>query len=286
MAQIRVIKKRIKSATNIAQITKAMQMVAASRMRRAQDQAIKAKPYQAKIIDAVRELAGKVDITAHPLLQIGNPDGATLVIVVATNKGMCGGLNNNLFRKIVATFPTDKKMQLVSLGKKAQSFGTKSGYQLTADFSSENYLDAVPAITDLFVKGFLNGEYGKVYIAFNRFVSALRQEPTVVQILPLKLQDDALTTNTDTNPDTFAEFLIEPSIASVLNALLPHYIEIQVRNAMLESYASEHSARMIAMKNATDNAHSLIDDLTLSYNRLRQEKITYEIADIVTAQLS
>ena len=205
--------------------------------------------------------------------------------MLSTNKGLCGGLNNNLFRKVIQWFDDTSNVQFISLGKKSEGFVARSGYQLSADFSSDNFLDAVSAITELFVSGFLKGELKSVFVAFNRFISSFKQEPVMVQILPLALTDPAIAANTDTNHARFAEFLIEPSMHEVLDALLPHYVEIQVRNAILEASASEHSARMMAMKNATDNANFLIDDLTVAYNRLRQEKITYEIADIVTAQM-
>lgn len=285
MAKIRIIKKRIKSATNIAQITKAMQMVAASRMRKAQEQAVRDKPYQNKIVEAVRELASRVDPSLHPLLRTGNLEGKELVILISTNKGLCGGLNNNLFRFLLKRFEDKKNLLLVTLGKKGEGFVIKSGFGLVFDFSNNNYLDSVSALANLFVKGFLDGIYKGVTVVFNRFISALKQEPTSIQILPIRLEEKLELIEEKANI-SFSEFLIEPSVDAVLSALLPHYLEIQVRNAILEAFASEHSARMIAMKNATDNAKSLISDLTVTFNRLRQEKITYEIADMVTAQMS
>ena len=145
-------------------------------------------------------------------------------------------------------------------------------------------INAVPAVTQLFTEGFLSGLYKDVYLAYNRFVNSLTQEPALVQVLPLAIPSTF--EKEEITEKAWNEFIIEPSAKLVLEKLLPHYIETQIRSAILEAEASEHSARMVAMKNATDNAKDRIDDLTLGYNRLRQEKITTEIADIVTARES
>lgn len=288
MAGERKLKGRIKSARNISQITKAMQMVAASRMRKAQDQAVSGKPYQEKIYETVAELAEGIDPSLHSLLQTGNPRGKVLNIIISSNKGLCGGLNTNLFRAVNHWFPkTSDTIDYITMGRKAEYFILRSRRNLTANFTNDNYLDNVAPVTALFTEGFLKGEYKEVNIIFSEFVNSLKQEPAKRTILPISsLKVEADQEKAEEEKDKLkAEFTIEPSSFAVLNSLLPHYLEIQVRNAILEAYASEHSARMIAMKNATDNASSLISDLTLEYNQLRQQKITYEIADIVTARL-
>lgn len=283
MANIKLIKRRIKSAQNISQITKAMEMVAASKMKKAQNTALIGKPYADKINSAVRILAAKLENNKHPLLKSGNQKGAKLFIVISTNKGLCGGLNTNLFRYLTAILNTGDKMEFISLGKKGSNFLARSNFNLIADFS-ENLpvISNVPALTGLLVEGFISGRYSQVILVYNNFISALKQEPIDNKILPIENLEKAQSEETA----LFNEFLLEPNAKIVLESLLPHYLENQIRTAIFEAEASEHSARMIAMKNATDAALDLIDDLTLVYNKARQEKITYEIADIVTARLA
>lgn len=290
MSSIRIIKRRVKSAKNISQITRAMQMVAASKMRKAQEAALLGRPYQEKIFKAVSELVRKIDLIKHPLLrgekEEENAEKKSLVVLISTNKGLCGGLNSNLFRCFENWFSDKHLLDFITLGKKGESFVIGSGRRLLADFSSSFFLENVPAVVSLLSQGFIKGEYQGVYLVFNSFKSFLKQEPVKRRILPLgirQFKEEKLETE-EFYP--WQEYLIEPKPLAVFNSLLPHYLEIQVRNAVLEAEASEHSARMLAMKNATDNARSLISDLTLEYNQLRQEAITYEIADMVTARLA
>lgn len=289
MATIRSIKKRIKSAKNISQITKAMQMVSASKMRKAQDAAVSAKPYQEKIFEAVETLSAGVNRDMHDLLAEGNEKGKTLVVLISTNKGLCGGLNTTLFRQVTKWFDRTNDIDYVSLGKKSQHYCVRSKQNLIAHFANDDFLEVAQPVTELFTQNFINGTYKEVYIVYNQFINSLSQKPARTRVLPIEIAHEKKeidTTGEGTLDDGLLEFLIEPSPARVLDALLPHYVEVQVRAAILEAAASEHSARMIAMKNATDNAKSLIGDLTLAYNRLRQERITYEISDMVTARLS
>lgn len=287
MASIRLIKRRIKSAQNISQITRAMEMVAASKMKKAQELAVLGKPYAERIYQATKELAQRTEKKLHPLLSDGNPDGKILVIVVSTNKGLCGGLNTNLFRMIHTWYGKEKKIEYVTVGKKGESFVVKSGRLLVADFSSKvPFITNVPAIAKFFVDGFIQGAFKEIHIIFNSYLNALKQIPVRKIILPLTMFE-----NTQSKPDDrqvlkFSEFVIEPSPDDILDNLLPHYLENQIRAAILESEASEHSARMLAMKNATDAAQDFMEELTLVFNKARQEKITYEIADMVTARMS
>lgn len=281
MANIRLIKNRIKSAKNISQITKAMEMVAASKMRKAQQQAIAGKLYAQKIRDMVFALASRTDIANHPLLRSGLTDTKKrLVILISTNKGLCGGLNITLFRTMLKEYPTLASLEFVSLGKKGTNFITQMHGTLKADFSDKiPFIDSVPALSQLLTEAFLSGSVAGVDIMYNEFVSALQQIPRKKSLLPLTLSG---LPGVETGP----EFLIEPSIDEVFEALLPHYLENQVRDAIFQADASEHSARMVAMRNATDNALSFMEELTLVYNKVRQEKITYEISDMVTARLA
>ena len=283
MANIKIIRRRIKSAQNISQITRAMQMVAASKMKKAQDKALAGKPYADKIYTAVKELVARMDRRVHHLLNVGNPNGVKLYIIISTNKGLLGGLNTNLFRHISKWLKDEEKTEFVTIGKKGESFIVKWGRKLTADFSQNlPFSHSVPAVTRLIVDGFMSGRYSEVHLMYSNFLTALKQEPCRKMLLPITSFDEPETEKTA----TFGEFLIEPGITVVLNSLLPHYLENQIRSAIHEAEASEHSARMIAMKNATDAALDLMDDLTLQYNKARQEKITYEIADMVTARMA
>lgn len=283
MASIKIIRRRIKSAQNIAQITKAMEMVAASKMKKAQEAAEQGKAYADKIYEATKELAKRSDKKIHPLLEEGNIKGKSLVIIISTNKGLAGGLNTNLFRATDTWFEKDANTDYISIGKKGQSFVVRSQKKLTADFSEKTpFINNVPAVTQLLVSGFIEGTYKEVYVVFNTFINALKQVPARRKILPLSQFEE----KENKEEENFATFEIEPNTEDVLSDLIPHYLENQIRSALFESEASEHSARMIAMKNATDAALDLMEDLTLAYNRIRQEKITYEIADTVTARMA
>lgn len=287
MANTRLIKRRIKSAKNIAQITRAMQMTAAAKMKKAQNLAISGRPYAEKIAEVVRELVKKIEQDQHRLLK-ANATGKTLIILISTNKGLCGGLNTNLFRSLTKTFTEDQlaNSSFVTLGKKGEMFLVRSHRELVADFSTQlPFTTHIPALTTLAVEGFVKGEYKEVYLFFNNFISALRQEPLLRRILPITDLPQELTEEQKTQ-DKGLDFVIEPTLSEILDPLLFHYLENQVRDSVLEADASEHSARMISMKNATDNAKELINILTLEYNKARQEKITYEISDMVTARLA
>ncbi len=286
MANERLIKRRIRSAKNIAQITKAMQMVAASKMRRAQVQAISGRPYAEKIAEMVQKFTRTIEEEKHPLLKRMGI-GKRLIILISTNKGLCGGLNANLFRSLSGWYDRSdiENCLFVTLGKKGENFLVRSGRKLLADFSERlPFSDAIPALTTFITEGFLKNEFNQIDMTYNNFISALRQEPTKKQILPI-VGSIRISGEKDTREESL-DFLVEPSVDAILDMLLFHYLENQIRDAVLEAEASEHSARMIAMKNATDNARELIDILTLEYNKARQAKITFEIADMITARLA
>jgi F-type H+-transporting ATPase subunit gamma len=284
MASIRILRRRIKSAKNIAQITKAMELVAASKMKKAQAAALSGKLYAQKIYEMVIRSSGSVDMSIHPYLTKPNVlTGKRLVILISTNKGLCGGLNSNLFRFYIRTFPTLSAIDTITIGKKGAETVVRLGGKLLADFSTPPFIGSVPALTELFTKEYLRGAYDGVDIVSNEFKSALQQHPRIKTLLPLTIS------SIDTEGAQAAktqESLIEPSKKELFDSLLPHYIENQLRDAILQAEASEHSARMVAMRNATDNALSLIDELTLVYNKERQANITFEIADLVTARLA
>ena len=283
MASTRLIKRRIKSAGNIAQITRAMEMVAASKMKKAQNLAITGKPYAQKIYQAVFELAKRVDVSAHPLLKKNIESNKSLIVMISTNKGLCGGLNTNMFRAVHKWFGENKNVDFISIGKKGEGYIIRTHHNLIASFGqSGQFVESIPAVIELVVKEYLEEKYREVDLVFNDFITALRQEPTRKKILPLGIEFE----ENKNEEEYFAEFLIEPRHDLLLDSLIPHYLESQLRAAVLESQASEYSAQMIAMKNATDNAIDLTNELTLEYNKARQEKITYEISDMVTASLA
>lgn len=282
MANIRLIKNRIRTAKSISQITKAMELVAASKMRKAQAAAVAGKLYAAKIREMVGSLSSRTDVTNHPLLSESHETNKRLVILISTNKGLCGGLNTTLFRFMLHEYKNINDCIFVSLGKKGTHVISQMHAELKADFSERiPFVDSVPALTDLLTREYLSGTVSGVDLVYNEFFSALKQIPVKKSILPLALED---LEQKDSMPA--GEFLIEPSVSEVFNVLLPHYLENQVRDAVLQAEASEQSARMVAMRNATDNALSFMDELTLLYNKARQEKITYEISDMVTARLA
>ncbi len=292
MANERLIKGRIKSAKNISQITRAMQMVAASKMKRAQSAALSGRPYAQKIAEMVSQLVARIDSSKHPLLK-KSQTGKTLIILISTNKGLLGGLNTNLFRSLHIWF-SDIQLRdtvFVTLGKKGESFLIRTQKTLAADFSTTMpFIHTIPALTTLISEGYVKGEFKDVYLVYSNFISALKQEPTRKKILPIDEfsfnKKEAAFADGSGEPKEALDFLVEPSVEEILDTLLFHYLENQVRDAVLEAEASEHSARMIAMKNATDNALEFVDLLTLEYNKARQEKITSSIADIVTARMA
>lgn len=293
VATLREIKRRVRSVKNISQITSAMQMVAASKMRAAQLQAQSFRPYAEKIAQVVRRLAQGVDTKLHALLRKGDSQGKKLLILISTDKGLCGGLNSSLFRQIHTWYPDTSKLECITVGKKGRGFIRNVRGNLVADFSGLRPFRVVSAVAELAIKGFLSGNFSEVELVYSRFISSFRQEPTRWKILPLSTLDEARysTVSDQAETDTIhpkeqsVEFLIEPSAREVLDWLLPEYIENQILAAAYSAEASEFSARMIAMKSATDNAKVLVSDLTLEYNQLRQMEITMAIQDMVTARM-
>ncbi|MBS0657550.1 MAG: ATP synthase F1 subunit gamma [Verrucomicrobia bacterium] len=293
MANTREIRRRIKSIKNTAQITKAMQMVAASKMRRAQAAALAGKSYAALMNDVLVSVQERVDVDAHPLLQ-KRPVKKELVILISTEKGLCGALNTNLFRELnrfegqPATF--------VCSGRKGVQFVTRTGKDLLADFHLKDNpsFAETKTISKFALDKFVNGEVDKVSVAFSDFVNTLTQKPTVKTLLPISREDlkKGFQTADQSQSDVVAGttksmggYLFEPGPDAVLDAVLPQYLHFQVYQMVLDARASEHSARMVAMKSATDNAKSLVKDLTLEYNKVRQAGITTELLEITTAQM-
>jgi F-type H+-transporting ATPase subunit gamma len=290
MPSTRDIRRRIKSVKNTAQITKAMQMVAASKMRRAQQAALAGRPYATLMNKVLAQVTANAGDFQHPLLAI-RTGGKRAVIVVSSDKGLAGALNSNLTRE-VAKLDKDKSV-FIAAGKKGAQFISRTKRNMAAEFT---YKDApqfseARAISKFAQDLFLKGEVDSVDILFTNFISTLNQKPEIRPLLPVgeirgvsagldgEHHGEALATDT-------TEYLFEPGPDAVLGALLPHYLNFQVYQILLEAKASEQSARMVAMKNATDNAKQLIKDLTLEYNKLRQANITKELLEITSAAMA
>ncbi len=287
-ANTRDIRRRIKSVKNTSQITKAMQMVAASKMRKAQMRALSGRPYAeelAKILAALGKAGGSDEL--HPLLQERKEVKRELVIVISTDKGLCGALNTNLLRELNRFDAA--KTTFVAVGRKGAQYLGRLKRDLAAEFELKEaftFLECKQA-SKFAIEKFLSGEVDKVTVAYTDFKSTLRQEPTLKVILPVQNFDiDNLHGQKTEVAASSTEYLFEPSAGGVLEHLVPHYVHFAVYQMVLESRASEHSARMVAMKNATDNAKQLIKDLTLEYNKIRQAGITTELLEITTAQMA
>jgi F-type H+-transporting ATPase subunit gamma len=281
MANLRDIRRRIKSVKNTAQITRAMQLVAAAKMKKAQDQAMAGRDYSSQLNAVLSDIsAGESEDASHPLLEVreGNRE---LVLVISTDKGLCGPLNTNLAKKLRSS--TSDTADYVTVGRKLRIMLEKLQKNILADFTVK---DPVPfaearAIASFLTKQFTEGNYDKVSIIHMRFINTLTQIPEMVTLLPV--QPPAASENEGAIPGSSEDHLFEPSAADVLASILPLYINFQVYQALLEARATEHSARMVAMKAATDNAKKFIKELTLEYNKVRQGAITAELLEITTA---
>jgi F-type H+-transporting ATPase subunit gamma len=287
MASTRDIRRRIKSVRSTAQITKAMQMVAASKMRKAQQAALNGRPFARLLYSFQRKATTQTTDFTHPLLEV-RPVNKRAVILIGGDKGLCGALNSNLFR-IASQFDTATTL-FITAGRRPAQFIARTGRQLHAEFEygdSPRYTEA-KAIANCARDLFLKKEVDEVVVVATRFVNTLTQVPVKIEVLPVGavkslklpegLTDEDLVSNN-------VEFVFEPNAEAFLGYLLTHYLSLFIYLVLLNSKASEQSARMVAMKNATDNANTLIQDLTLEYNKLRQGKITTELLEIVSGQI-
>lgn len=279
MATIRQINRRIKSVRNTSKVTKAMQMIAASKMKRAQERTLAARPYADKICQVLADLAAQTRVgeEGHPLL-VKRPVNNIAVVHITPDRGLCGGLVANVNRS-AARFIMDNKgvpVSNVTIGRKGRDFMLRSGQKVRAEFinisDKPSVADVLP-VARIVVEDYTAGLVDEVYISYTQFINTVSQKPAMVKLLPIE-------------PAVFEagknnEYIYEPSSREVIEALLPRFIEMSLYHALLEAIASEQSARMVAMRNATDNAHELIGELTLKYNKARQEMITKELLDIV-----
>jgi len=274
------IRRRIRSVKNTQQITKAMKMVAAAKLRRAQERMYAARPYAAALREVLSSVATRVDMAEHPLLKTREAEQNVLLLVVTADRGLCGAFNTNILRAATNTIAENKQwetVQLLPIGRKANDFFKRRPYpirrQATQIYQALS-LDTVRDIAQTVIEDFINGDVDAVYVVYNEFKSIIAQRVRVERLLPLeRVWDEQQTT---------IEYLYEPGPEHILSDLLPKHIEFQLYRTLLESAAAEQGARMTAMESATKNAVDMIDHLTLTYNRIRQAAITKEIIEIVS----
>jgi len=290
MANVRELKRHIKGVKSIAQVTRAMQMVAASRMRRAQEQVLATRAYSAKAWEVLVHLAAQRGGTQliHPLLAQRKPVTKTGIVLITSDRGLCGAYNSNIIRAIIHFMQgLEHPISLITVGRKGRDFMIRHGGKVIADFSN---LPARPILLDVtpiartVIDDFVKQEYDEVYLAYTDFINTIIQKPTIRRLLPITpgpVESSVMRKYVSDVPTHAAgEYIYEPDAYTVLNTVLPRFTELQIYQAVLEALASEHSARMVAMRNATDSANDLIDHLTLTYYRARQEAITKEMLDI------
>lgn len=295
MPSTRDIRRRIKSVKSTAQITKAMQLVAAAKMKKAQDQATNGRAYAELMNKILVSLKQSVEESSHAFFAPGK-GSKTMVLVIASDKGLCGALNTNLFKKIITT-DFGSEVEFVTIGRKASQGLARLRKTLVADFPVKDpaKFAELRSVGKFLQEKFLTGEYNRVLVAFNNFVNTVTIVPTVEQLLPV----DAVSLGGKRSFEGMAgayqageteaptlEYTYEPSAAVVFETILPQYVNNTLYQMLLEARASEHSSRMVAMKNATDNAKQIIKDLTLEYNKVRQAAITNELLEITTAKMA
>jgi F-type H+-transporting ATPase subunit gamma len=279
MPSVRIIKRRIKSAKNIGQVTRALQMVSAVKMKRAQENALSGKPYAAELMSMLGQLTGRQETENHPFFNPVGQVNHVFVVVIGPEKGLAGSLISNLARKMFLVLDKIKKdhrgarISAISLGKKARDLVKKTGVPLLADFSGG---DQISALSEFLTRAYLAHETELVIVLYQNFINTVTQMPVEVQFLPIAVND--LQTQKQAN----RIIIFEPTTREVLESLVEHYLIMVLRQIWLDCQAAEHSARMVAMKNASDNAKDIIKYLTLTYNQTRQTSITNEIADIVS----
>ena len=277
MASIQALRRRIRSIQGTTKIVRAMEMVATAKMRRTQQRALAGRPYTEKLRQVIADLAIEPLIKGKILPLLEKREVKKIALVhIGTDRGLCGGLNTNLNR-LVGEFILQQKapVTVITVGRKARAFARIAKLNVRAEFAGisdrATMLETMP-ISRVVIDDYSKGEADLIYLAYPRFISTMLQKPTIETLLPIE--------QATLPPGQVAEYIYEPDPFSVLNELLPRFVEMEVYHAVLELIASEQSARMVAMRNAGDNAEDLIKDLTLSLNKARQEMITKEICDI------
>jgi F-type H+-transporting ATPase subunit gamma len=287
VATPREIRRRISSIRNTSQITRAMEMVAASKMRRAQQQVTSSRPYSDRLRLMIGDLAAMTvsdeERAAFPMLERRDIKRSQVILITA-DRGLAGAFNSNVIRRGLDFMRTREEgfenIDVIAVGRKGRDFMTRYGQPLVADFTQmpdRLSIDDVRPIIQISAEDFIDGKVDAVYAVYTQFINTLRQEPRVLQILPIEPPEDT---------GEVRDYIFEPEPSTVLNALLPRYIEVQIYQVLLESIASEHSARMVAMRNATDNAKEIQEELTMTYNKARQAQITAEVSEIAAGAVA
>lgn len=280
MATLREIRRRISGVKNTQKITKAMKMVSAAKLRRAQDAVIAARPYARKMKDLLQHLAGVVDVTVHPLFAQRDPV-KTALIVVSSDRGLCGAFNSNIIKTGAGYAREHANVKIIAVGKKGFDFLSKNRFSIankyTGVFASLNFALAQSIIAEV-VRGFRDGEYDRVVVVYNEFKSIIQQRVITEQLLPIPAPPQPAAGEHISHVD----YIYEPSSVAIISELVPKHLNFQMWRMLLESNAAEHGARMTAMDNATTNANDLIRDLQLSFNKARQASITKELLEIVS----
>lgn len=278
MVSPKILRRRIRSVQSTAKITRAMEMIATAKMKKAQDMAIAGRPYSDKIMQVIGDLSAQSAAggATHPLL-MERPIQKIGIVLITSDRGLCGGLNTNLNR-LVGNFILEQKVPVtaITVGTKGRDFMRRSMRDIRAEFikmSDRPKMADTMAISQIVIDDYIGGVYDRVYIACSKFVNLMSQKPTIELLLPVE--------PAELPKNVSPEYIFEPSALHVLGELLPRFVEMQVYHSILEAIASEQSARMMAMRNATDNAHEVIAELTLTLNKARQEMITKELLDIV-----
>lgn len=285
MSTARDVKQRIKSVKNISQVTRALQAVSASKVRKAIDKLEDTRPYSMKAWQVLQHIAGQPKREAlHPLLTKPEKVDRLLVILISGNRGLAGAYNTNIVQYALRSYEDQEaEVKYVTVGEKGRDLVYRQGKNIYAEFNEipadPTYIDVTP-IGRLAIDEFLAGSFDEVDLVYTRFVNRLRQEPTVKKLLPLETAKDERVKVFEGGVLYTGPYIYEPGQEEILEELLPRFTMMQVFHAILESLASEHSARMVAMKNATDNASDLADALQLKYNKARQQEITSEMLDI------
>ena len=284
MPSVRDIRRRIRSVDNTAKVTNAMSLIAASKMRRAQNSVLEGRPYSLKIQEVIAHLAAQPmddESSAQPLLAV-RPVEKTTVLMISPDRGLCGGLHANLNRR-VGQFILNQEVpiQAIAVGRKGRDFMARTNQDLKATFTDLGetpLLVDTHAISHMVIDSYCDGEADEVYLAYTQYVSTMVQEPVIEKLLPI--------TPAELTASESVGYIYEPGNLAVLQNLLPRFVEMQIYHAILEAIASEQSARMVAMRAATDNASELAGDLTLTMNKLRQESITNELLDLIGGQIA
>tara|TARA_Y100000588_G_scaffold111989_1_gene122834 strand:+ start:3276 stop:4139 length:864 start_codon:yes stop_codon:yes gene_type:complete len=284
MPSVRDIRRRIRSVDNTAKVTNAMSLIAASKMRRSQMAVLEGRPYSDKIQQVIANLAAQPtddEAGSQPLLAQREVEKST-ILMISPDRGLCGGLNANLIRA-VGNFivAQEKPIEAIAVGRKSRDFMARSNQDMKATFTDLGetpLLIDTHAISHMVIDSYSSGETDEIYLGYTRFLSTMSQEPVIEKVLPI--------TPAELTSAEAVGYIYEPSNLAVLQDLLPRFVEMQIYHAILESIASEQSARMVAMRAATDNANELSGDLTLVMNKLRQDSITNELLDLIGGQIA